>query len=101
MAKLLKPREEVKKVIAARIRAGKDLTSKADIVKAPEDTRTGSLSSLNGAKTRPPSSPHFMRKEISGGHSLLSRRQQSTHPRASLFHIAKEHSKQGFSGWTN
>ena len=24
------------------------------------------------------------------------RRQQSTHPRASLFHIAKEHSKQGF-----
>jgi Protein of unknown function (Hypoth_ymh) len=31
MAKLLKPREEVKKAIVARIRAGKDLTAKADI----------------------------------------------------------------------
>jgi uncharacterized protein (TIGR02391 family) len=40
-----------------------------------------------------------MRKETSDGHSLLLRRQQSTHLRASLFHIAKEYSKQGFSGW--
>ena len=31
MAKLLKPREEVKKAIAARIRAGKELTAKADV----------------------------------------------------------------------
>jgi uncharacterized protein (TIGR02391 family) len=31
MAKLLKPREEVKKAIAARIRAGNDLTTKADV----------------------------------------------------------------------
>jgi len=31
MAKLLKPREEVKKAIAARIRAGNDLTAQADI----------------------------------------------------------------------
>jgi uncharacterized protein (TIGR02391 family) len=31
MAKLLKPREEVKKAIAIRIRAGKDLTAKADV----------------------------------------------------------------------
>ena len=31
MAKLLKPREEVKKAIAARIRAGNDLTAKAEI----------------------------------------------------------------------
>lgn len=31
MAKLLKPREEVQKAIAVRIRAGKDLTAKADV----------------------------------------------------------------------
>ncbi len=31
MAKLLKPREEVKRAIEGRIRAGKDLTAKADI----------------------------------------------------------------------
>ena len=31
MAKLLKPREDVRKAVAARIRAGKDLTAKADI----------------------------------------------------------------------
>jgi hypothetical protein len=31
MAMLLKPREEVKKAIAARIRAGNDLTAKAEI----------------------------------------------------------------------
>jgi hypothetical protein len=31
MAKLLKPPEEAKKAIAARILAGKDLTAKADI----------------------------------------------------------------------
>ncbi|MEJ7841045.1 MAG: TIGR02391 family protein [Rubrobacter sp.] len=31
MAKLLKPREEVEKTIAARIRAGNDLTAKADV----------------------------------------------------------------------
>ena len=31
MAKLLKPRGEVKKAIAARIRAGKDLAAKAEI----------------------------------------------------------------------
>src|SRR5260370_41504334 len=31
MAKLLKPREEVKKAIDARIRAGKELTAKAEI----------------------------------------------------------------------
>lgn len=31
MAKLLKPRDEVKKAITARILAGKDLTAKADI----------------------------------------------------------------------
>ena len=31
MAKLLKPRQEVKKAIAARIRAGNDLTVKAEI----------------------------------------------------------------------
>jgi uncharacterized protein (TIGR02391 family) len=34
MAKLLKPREEVKKAIAARIRAGKDLTAKAEIAES-------------------------------------------------------------------
>jgi uncharacterized protein (TIGR02391 family) len=34
MAKLLKPREEVKKAIAARIRAGKDLTTKAEIAES-------------------------------------------------------------------
>jgi uncharacterized protein (TIGR02391 family) len=75
------------------------LQAKLRSLKAPEDTRTGSLSSLNGAKRQPPSSPHSMRKETSDGHSLLLRRQQSTHLRASLFHIAKEYSKQGFSGW--
>jgi Protein of unknown function (Hypoth_ymh) len=32
MAKLLKPREEVKRAITARIRAGKDLTAKTEIV---------------------------------------------------------------------
>jgi len=31
MAKLLKPREEVKKAIAVRIRSGKDLMAKAEI----------------------------------------------------------------------
>jgi len=34
MAKLLKPREEVEKAIAARIRAGKDLIAKADIAES-------------------------------------------------------------------
>ena len=34
MAKLLKPREEVKKAIAARIRAGQDLTAKAEIAES-------------------------------------------------------------------
>ena len=34
MAKLLRPREEVKKAIAARIRAGKDLTAKAEIAES-------------------------------------------------------------------
>jgi hypothetical protein len=34
MAKLLKPREEVKKAIVARIRAGKDLTAKAEIAES-------------------------------------------------------------------
>ncbi len=31
MAKLRKPREEVRKALAARIQAGKDLTAKAEI----------------------------------------------------------------------
>src|ERR1700730_14260794 len=31
MVKLIKPREDVRKAIAARIQAGKDLTTKADI----------------------------------------------------------------------
>jgi uncharacterized protein (TIGR02391 family) len=34
MAKLLKPREEVKKAITARIRAGNDLTAKTEIAKS-------------------------------------------------------------------
>ena len=34
MAKILKPREEAKKAIAARIRAGKDLAAKADIAES-------------------------------------------------------------------
>jgi len=34
MAKLLRPREEVKKSIAARIRVGKDLIAKAEIVES-------------------------------------------------------------------
>jgi hypothetical protein len=34
MAKLLKPREEVKEAIVARIRAGKDLTAKAEIAES-------------------------------------------------------------------
>ena len=34
MAKLLKPRGQVKKVIAARIRTGKDLTAKAEIAES-------------------------------------------------------------------
>ncbi len=34
MAKLLKPREEVKKAIAARIRAGKDLVAKVEIAES-------------------------------------------------------------------
>jgi uncharacterized protein (TIGR02391 family) len=39
MAKLLKPREEVKKEIAARIRAGKDLTDKAEIAESTSGYR--------------------------------------------------------------
>src|ERR1035437_645794 len=34
MAKLLKPREEVRKAIAARLRAGKDLIAKAEIAES-------------------------------------------------------------------
>ena len=101
MAKLLKPRGEVKKAIAARIRAGKDIAGKLTSLRAQEDMRTGSLSSLNGAKRQSPSSPHSMRKETSGRNSLLSRRQQSTHPRDSLFRTAKERWKQGSFGWIN
>jgi hypothetical protein len=101
MAKLLKPRGEVKKAIAARIRAGKDLGAKAEIAESTGGYEDWLFISLSGAKRQRPSSPHSMRKERSGGHSLLLRRQVSTHPRASLFHIGKEHSNQGFFGWTN
>ena len=67
MAKLLKPREEVKKAIAARIRAGKDLTAKADIAERTAGYGTGSLSLLNGAKRQSPSSIPSMRERTSGG----------------------------------
>ena len=50
MAKLLKPREEVKKAIAARIRAGNDLTAKADIAERTAGYRGLALSLCNMAR---------------------------------------------------
>jgi hypothetical protein len=61
MAKLLKPREEVKEAIVARIQAGKDLTAKAEIAES-----TGGYEDWLFIFTK-------WRDETAGGNSPLSR----------------------------
>ena len=93
MAKLLKPREEVKKAIAARIRAGKDLTAKAEVAESTGGYRDWLFIF---AKWREETAAEldtlYEERDIGREFTAMSRRRESTHPRASLFHTGKEHS---------
>ena len=70
MAKVLKPRGEVKKAITARIRAGKDLTAKAEIAESTGGYEDWLVIFAKLPKRQPPSSPRSMREETSGGDIL-------------------------------
>lgn len=92
MAKLLKPREEVKKAIVARIRTGKDLTAKAEIAESTggyEDWlfifakwRDETADELTTLYEERDIGREFTAVTVTGEHSS----------RASLFHIGRMHS---------
>jgi hypothetical protein len=71
MAKLLMPREQVKKMLAERIQAGEDVDAKAEIAEQTGDTATGSSSSPNGAAIQSRLSRMLMKGERSPGNSSL------------------------------
>jgi len=98
MAKLLKPRGEVKKAIAARIRAGKEIAGKAEIAES-----TGGYEDwlFIFAKWREATAAElttlYEERDIGREFTAVTETAEHSSP-PSLFRTAKERSKQGFSG---
>ena len=101
MAKLLKPPEEAKKAITARILAGKDLTAKADIAE-----RTGGYEDwlVIFTKWREETAAElttlYEGGDIGREFTAVTTTGEHSSPRYTFPHRKREHSKQGFPGWS-